>query len=82
MVPSSLSHSFCHDDIDPQLPYLGPFLAEGAHLMADGHFCERRLRNWRYVLHSIRSFDGLCCDGLALALARRRLGDAAVLWTQ
>lgn len=51
-------------------------------LMDDGHFCERRLRHWRYALQSIRSFDGLSCDGLALAMARRRLGDAAVLWTQ
>ena len=51
-------------------------------LLPNGHFCERRLRLKRYTLKSIRSFDGLVCDGLALYLARRTLGRGHRLWTQ
>jgi hypothetical protein len=50
--------------------------------LRDGRFCERRLRFKRYSLKSIRSFDGLICDALALVIARERLGESAQLWTQ
>jgi len=51
-------------------------------LLPDGHFCERRLRLRLYTLKSIRSFDGLVCDALALFLARSKLGPSYRLWTQ
>jgi hypothetical protein len=50
--------------------------------MKSGHFCERRLRFRKYCVYSIRSFDGLTADGLALHVARTRLGESAKLWTQ
>jgi hypothetical protein len=50
--------------------------------LRSGHFCERRLRFRTFRLGSIRSFDGLVCDALALYLARKTLGDEAKLWMQ
>jgi hypothetical protein len=51
-------------------------------LRADGRFLERRLRYRNYCVKSIRSFDGLTCDALALYAARIHLGESARLWTQ
>lgn len=48
-----------------------------------GRFCERRIGRWRYALESIRSFDGLVADALALYWAGGKVtGDKSrLLWT-
>lgn len=50
--------------------------------LRDGRFCERHLPLKHFRLKSIRSFDGLICDALALVVARERLGDSTRLWAQ
>lgn len=38
--------------------------------LRNGRFCERRIGWWTYAVQSIRSFDGLTADALALHLAK------------
>ena len=52
-------------------------------MLPGGRFCERRIGRWRYALESIRSFDGLVADALALYWAGGKVtGDKGrLLWT-
>ncbi len=49
--------------------------------LRNGRFCERRLGRWRFAVRSIRSFDGLIADALALHYASSRGISPAALWT-
>lgn len=51
--------------------------------LSTGRFCERRLGSWRFSVQSVRSFDGLVADSLALYWATNRSGSAKNhnLWT-
>ena len=48
-----------------------------------GRFCERRVGWWRYVLESVRSFDGFVADALALSWASGKVSGekSRLLWT-
>jgi len=49
--------------------------------LKNGRFCERSLPFRKYSVRSVRSFDGLVGDSLALYLAERNAGAGAILWT-
>ena len=49
--------------------------------LENGHFCERLLPYKKFCVESIRSFDGLVCDSLALYWAQKRMGTNTPLWT-
>lgn len=48
--------------------------------LGNGRFCERRLGWWRFAVRSIRSFDGLIADSLALHCATGQGVDREALW--
>lgn len=52
------------------------------HLMLkNGRFCERRIGRWRFSVQSLRSFDGLIADAMALHFAIRHGVLPELLWT-
>lgn len=50
-------------------------------LLRNGRFCERRIGRWRFAVASIRSFDGLVAEALALHWAVRQGVSLQQLWT-
>ena len=49
--------------------------------LRNGRFCERRLGRWRFSVQSIRSFDGLVAEAMALHHAAMRGVDCNQLWS-
>lgn len=49
--------------------------------LPDGRFSERRLGRWHFALGSVRSFDGLIADAMALHWALKQGAAREALWT-